>query len=1084
MMLSFGDTNSSKAVKASVDRKGLCGDVFLIGEPAAARIADVRVETSVRKESIAFDVAVQGLAGNAACTLQAKVEGGPEFTSAPFKASDLQEGRLTFGGVWKGATLWDTHAPQNLYRVQLSLRDADGKTLDAALPQKFGFREFWIDGRDFRLNGTRIFLSAVPLDSAQVGARTASYEGARETLRRLQAFGINFVYTHNYGCEPGTHLGFDEVLRAADDVGMLVAFSQPHFGQYEWKKPDSDQQNGYAAHADYYVRVAQNHPSVVAYSMSHNATGYDEDMNPDQIDGLKDPRTDAWSRHNAAAAVRAEAIVRKLDPSRIVYHHSSGNLGSMHTCNFYVNFAPVQELSDWFGHWATAGVKPMFTVEYGVPFSWDWTLYRGWHNGTREWGSANVPWEFCLAEWNAQFLGDRAYALTDAEKRNLHWEAARFKAGIPAWHRWDYPFAPGWAGFEQQQEVLARYITDNWRAYRTWGLSANSPWEYAMYWKLREGADRAKKEFKTDWDRLQRPGFSPDFSQRVQGIPDLDYERDDWIPTAAGEALLRNNRPLLGYIAGKKDAFTSKDHVFRPGETVEKQLIVINNSREPLSVDCEWSLALPEPVSGKATLRVNAGDQERLPLRLPLPAALPPGPLALKASFVFGGRGTQTDSFTLDILKAEAPAPEKPAIALFDPKGETAALLKRLGVEFRAIEAATALNAGELLIVGKGALTSGGAAPDIRKVRDGLKVLLFEQTSKVLEERFGFRVTEYGLRDVFPRVPKHPALGGLEAAELHDWRGEATLLPPRLDYTLRPRYGPTVQWCGIEVPRAWRCGNRGNVASVLIEKPPCGDFLALVDGGFGLQYSPLLEYHEGKGLVLFCQLDVTGRTETEPAADVLTLAILRHAATWTPKPARTAVYLGDPSGKAHLEAAGFKVADSVDALGAGSVLILGAGGGTGLDEKALVAKGVRILALPLEGAEGLKKTDYVGSTLDAASEGSVLEGVGAADLLSRDPRLLALLKDSAVGTLNDGALTYCQLVPWDYDAHKSMNLKRTFRRASLVVSRLAANLGVPATTPLLERFGTPAERNEGRWFEGLYLERPDEWDDPYRYFRW
>ena len=65
---------------------------------------------------------------------------------------------------------------------------------------------------------------------------------------------------------------------------------------------------------------------------------------------------------------------------------------------------------------------------------------------------------------------------------------------------------------------------------------------------------------------------------------------------------------------------------------------------------------------------------------------------------------------------------------------------------------------------------------------------------------------------------------------------------PRLQYTLRPRYGPTVRWCGIDVPRAWRCGCRGNVASVLIEKPARGDFLPILDGGYGLQYSPLLVY--------------------------------------------------------------------------------------------------------------------------------------------------------------------------------------------------------------------------------------------------
>jgi hypothetical protein len=65
------------------------------------------------------------------------------------------------------------------------------------------------------------------------------------------------------------------------------------------------------------------------------------------------------------------------------------------------------------------------------------------------------------------------------------------------------------------------------------------------------------------------------------------------------------------------------------------------------------------------------------------------------------------------------------------------------------------------------------------------------------------------------------------------------------------------------VPRLWRCGNVGNVASVLIEKPARGDFLSLLDGGFGLQYSALLEYREGSGMVLFCQTDVTGRSQGE-----------------------------------------------------------------------------------------------------------------------------------------------------------------------------------------------------------------------------
>jgi len=69
------------------------------------------------------------------------------------------------------------------------------------------------------------------------------------------------------------------------------------------------------------------------------------------------------------------------------------------------------------------------------------------------------------------------------------------------------------------------------------------------------------------------------------------------------------------------------------------------------------------------------------------------------------------------------------------------------------------------------------------------------------------------------------------------------------------------------------------------------------------------------------------------------------------------------------------------------------------------------------------------------------------------------------------------------------------------------NMGVSSPTPLLSRFLTPVGgerpkpgpfvvRNDdfgraaqdapadGRWSQGLYLDQPEEWDDPYRFFRW
>jgi beta-galactosidase len=1059
-ILAYTDTAAARQVRGSVARRGLCGDLFLMALPKGERIEDLRLESSFRRGTVTVVAKVANLSPNRSYRLKMVVREGSraihEVISPEVRGRGLEDGRFVFTDPWRPEKVWDIHTPRNKYSVEVSLLDGSGRTLDEFWTQLWGFREFWIEGRDFYLNGTRIFLSAVPLDNAQVGAAWATYEAACESLRRLKSFGINFVYTHNYDCLPGSHLGFEEILQAADDVGILVALSMPHFAHYDWRSPNAE--SIYKQHAEFYVRVAGQHPSVVMYAMSHNATGYSEDMNPDLIDGIHEPRDD-WSFNNARLALRAEAIVRSLDPTRVIYHHASGNLGSMHTVNFYPNWVPIQELCDWFEHWSKVGVKPLFLCEYGAPFTWDWAMYRGWYKGNREFGSAVVPWDFCLAEWNAQSLGDSAYKISEQEKRNLRWEARQFREGR-LWHRWDYPHQLGSSDFDERYPILARYLTECWRAFRTWEVSAISPWEHHIFWKLKPGVARNQRvDLPTDWENLQRPGYSPDFIQERFERMDMAYELSDWLPTLAAEAIYRNNAPLLAFISGPPKAFTSKAHNFTPGSVVEKQLVIINNSRQ--TVVCRWGWEFRQRVEGSSPAKaakgkvlargegeveIPTGQQVRQPVKISLPSNLATSEYILSADFQFSTGERQSDQFVIHVLSkpnwrelAEIVRKRRIRIGLFDPHGETAKLLDRIQIGYQPVRADSDVRKFDVLIIGKKALTLENPAPSLDAVRDGLKAIVFEQAGGVLEKRLGFRVAEYGLRNVFRRIPDHPYLAGLTEEHLRDWHGEATLLPPRLEYTLSDRYAgaPTVWWCGLEVPRLWRCGNRGEVASVLIEEPGVGDFLPIVDGGFGLQYSPLLEYREGKGMVLFCQMDVTGRTEPDPAAEILLHNILKtvFSAEYPVIPEKRAFYIGDRQGKNYLQRLGIEVADFIgQSLSPKDVLIVGKGASERLsnirtDLAKWLKAGGQILCLGLDEQEAnsflpvtvrMEQAEYINAYFSPPPLSSPFVGIGPADVHNRDPRILSLLCEGCdalggvLGQARQYNIVFCQLLPWHF----------------------------------------------------------------------
>ena len=97
VMLSYTDTNTARTVEGKVDRRGLCGDVYLTSTPSGARITDIQIVPSVRQKNLTVKVIPVGLKEKTPYALRVEVRERDkvvqEFASTPFRAGRGSETR-------------------------------------------------------------------------------------------------------------------------------------------------------------------------------------------------------------------------------------------------------------------------------------------------------------------------------------------------------------------------------------------------------------------------------------------------------------------------------------------------------------------------------------------------------------------------------------------------------------------------------------------------------------------------------------------------------------------------------------------------------------------------------------------------------------------------------------------------------------------------------------------------------------------------------------------------------------------------------------------------------------------------------
>ncbi|MEK7476803.1 MAG: beta-galactosidase [Candidatus Coatesbacteria bacterium] len=1035
---------TASSTAADVEARGLAGDVILESRPAGARLDGVFIRTSVRARSLVLEVDLADVAAAGTVRFTAEIRGPKTDPSAKPAASAGQPARVFTGDAavaavsaqtvrleweWRDPILWEAGRPF-LYTLRLR---AEGPGFTDELNDRFGFREFRIEGRDFLLNEHPIRLRPfVWLDEAEVA-------GARDCIGRVSEglLGTGYNLLELWPTDHATpgRVHFRELWAdAADERGLLLMYPALSLDSYiGW---DGGTDRAWGAWEAAMVRewkTIRNHPSVVILVSTANRFGYTDDLNPLR---LGNSRTLAMASRRAGDEVGRRLIetIRRHDSTRPLTSHEGGAVGDFQAANCYLDLIPLQEREEWLSAWEQHGDRPVMAVEFGTPLSC--TFQRG----RCAYGENRVS-EPLMTEFCAIYFGTDAYRLEPASYRAMI--AAKFRHDqVYDWvsgGRDEFDYHPA------HQRLQALFNRQTWRSWRGWGMAGGMiPWEWGHGFRWPGGTFAAAPP---------EPGRTGSWTPSVKKAGCLGFRPGGLEPTEAGRALFEVSRPQLAWLAGPQDAWPAKDHLFGAGETVHKTLAMANDGPAAAGVEVSWIVDIgPGRIAwGKKGESVPAARTLFLPIDFEMPAAVAgmvSGTIFLEISA--GGEVTR-DAFPVRVFPPVRRPADRPEVLLFDPEGATKDWIERLGWKTRRWDGGNA--PGRILVVGRHALDRGTRLPGSLAAfaETGGRLILMGQDPEWLRRRAGFRVARHVSRRAFP-VPS-PGFAGLTAdvdgETLRDWRGAGTLVPATADVALdRGDEGSP--------PYGWHWGNRGSVTSAAIEKPHRSGWTPILEAEFDLAYTPLMELAVGEGLAIWCTLDLEGRVGSEPAADLLASRLLEHARAVPARPrAAQTVYLGGAPGEALLRNVGLRFTRTFRTDRAPGLLVVAADAPlTRVDLDRRLAAGWRLLLLPRPAGDlpfafrAAGTTGFAGS-LDVPAWPEC-RGLSASDLRLRAPVAATVLIDGPeVGaggllgrvTSRFGSAILIQLTPDQLEADRLTYLRYSSWRLTRTLAQLLANLG-------------------------------------------
>ena len=789
-----------------------------------------------------------------------------------FSLSGAAEQVLTWTEQWSDAVAWSAEDPQT-YTLDVALLRGGG-VADTFPSQLFGFREAWVENGEMYLNGQHLRLRMWTSPSLE---RLRYYYGHPEAIGQYVAHvkNLNYDTVRDNPWGKASIVGHFEFLRECDRQGLFLLHQMPTY--------EDEPRGEYAAQVERFFEEYGGHPSVLMWYTDFNTCGYSWGQDPAKLTDVDyDPPSKKLARSRARTA---EATMRALDATRECFQHAGANMGKIFTSMNYQSYGtPLQEQEDWPAQWAKGHKQPLMVVESAFPYPGQFERFDG--AGTSE---------HLGAEQAARYFGPSVFAAerfpVPHSSASLHWFVDTVTGEDP--------------NMSRLSDSHYRRVVRAWRGY---GVSAIGDFpggrdhthtmqmfnNHCVVWKA--GGDP------------KTPGLKPEVvapRSEVQKHILGDYSRPDYLYGTVRTCFA----PLLAFVGGDPDDFTNKDHSYYAGEEFRKSLVVVNDHLYPVTLVYAWKLA---GTTGKGKIEVPAGGIVREPIALRAPGVSEKTSAVLEV--VWRGRdasdvpveGRESTALTFFPKRTERTFAGG-RVALYDPLGKTAALLRRAGVEFDSVQSLSGLPPATRLVVGEGAFASSPLEGDLPQVAEAI---VFEQPTNSIKR---FVMSAPSCRDAFANVADSPYLAGLDDRDLADWRGSSDTVPA---FVLSDEHSP-------HYPRSkWKCGNGGIVSGCAIRRPSRGNFCTIVSCGFNLENAALLEEWRDCGRALWCQMDVTSRYGKDPAATRLVDNIFDTVLSRKPEAAATSVYwIGDAKDGELLALAGAKIA-AWDGKSRGTVFVL------------------------------------------------------------------------------------------------------------------------------------------------------------------